>query len=178
MVYISLASVYKIRDTETRVVKQKLFTMLTGTLEKKWKENEVWQLRGWFEDLVGFPHDVLSAADCRADGKELDFKQCTNYEIEEIVSLLYYLKTVYKEQLCLGPVTWQELACNCSRKFQMENTAKKTACSSTPWLTKQTPLLWLLNHPMVDTSPTLDITLPGIVLTALFFGPYNTQHFK
>lgn len=115
LVYISLAAVYKIRDIEMAVVKQKSFTMLTGTFEKKWKENEVWQLRGWSEDLVGFPHNVLSAADCRADGKELDFKQCTNYKIEEIVSLPYYLKTVYKEQLCLGPVIWQELACNCSR---------------------------------------------------------------
>lgn len=59
------------------VVKKKWSTMLTGIFEKKWKKNVAWQLRSWSEDLVGFSHYVVTAADCRADGKELDFKQCT-----------------------------------------------------------------------------------------------------
>lgn len=35
-----LQSIESDRDIETRVVRQKLFTMLTGTFERKWKENE------------------------------------------------------------------------------------------------------------------------------------------
>lgn len=66
-------------DIETvGVVKKQRSTMLTGTFEKKWKENVAWQLRSWSEDLIGFSHNIITAADCRADGKELDFKQCTN----------------------------------------------------------------------------------------------------
>lgn len=66
-------------DTEIfGVVKKKWSTMLIGTFEKKRKENVAWQLRSWSEILVGFSHNVVTAPDCRADGKELDFKQCTN----------------------------------------------------------------------------------------------------
>lgn len=66
-------------DTETvGAVKKQWPTVLTGIFEKKWKENVAWQLRSWSEDLVGFSHNVIRAADCRADGKELDFTQCTN----------------------------------------------------------------------------------------------------
>lgn len=83
--------------------------------------------------------------------------------------LLYYItqKLVHKEQLGLGPVSWQELAYTYSREFHMENEGKKTACSST-CLTKQTLLLKLLYHHLNHTDHTDHISQRSSTLDLLW----------